>query len=263
MNAHPQMLRSLGVLARLGVAGLVLTMLGGTAASGIYLNMHHGDRDQRDGLTVNDVRAHYHGVVSPSVLIESLDSGHPERLADRERSILLEWLRGDAAQLSLEYDNLDRGEDAPAEILFRACADCHSRSADGEDAYPELPLDYWDDVYSLAASTDIRPVDTEILAASTHTHALGMASMGLVMALLMFFTTMPRVIVSPVIAVTGVGLIADIGGWWLTRIDDTFAWMVVIGGVGFSAGMTVMSLLILIELCLPKPVSGGNESNGK
>lgn len=165
-------LRELGVLARLGIAGLVLTMLGGTAASGLYLQMHHHDRDQRDGLTIDDVRAHYHGIVSPSPLLESLESGHPETLPDRERDLLIEWLRGEPSALSGQYDNLDLGIDAPAEIMV-SCLDCHARSSTGEDAAPEIPLEYWDDVYNLAISTDIRPVDGEILAASTHTHALG------------------------------------------------------------------------------------------
>lgn len=250
-------LRELGILARLGVAGLVITMLGGTAASGVYLWMHHGDRDERPGLTIDDVKAHYHGIVSESALRRSLESGHPETLEDRERQILFDWLDGDTATLSQRYDDLDLGIDAPAEIIAINCLDCHARSAtgqvDGMDTYPELPLEYWDDVYSLAISRTINPVDTEILAASTHTHALGMASMGIAIAVLALLTGWPRALISITLCATGVGLVADIGGWWLTSLNASFATLVVIGGGLFSGGMTVLSLLILADLCMPRP----------
>ncbi|MEM8757588.1 MAG: hypothetical protein AAGF47_07380 [Planctomycetota bacterium] len=250
-------LRELGVLARLGIAGLVVTMLGGTAASGVYLWMHHGDRDEQPGLTIEDIKAHYHGIVSESALRRSLESGHPETLEDRERQLLIEWLGGDPATLSQRYDDLDLGIDAPAEIIAISCLDCHARSAtgqvDGMDVYPELPLEYWDDVYDLAVSRNINPVDTEILAASTHTHALGMASMGIAIAVLALLTMWPRPLISITLCATGVGLVADIGGWWLTRENASLATLVVAGGGLFSSGMTVLSLLILADLCMPRP----------
>lgn len=250
-------LRDLGLLARLGIAGLVVTMIGGTIASGVYLSMHHGGRDQREGLTLDDVKAHYHGIISPSPLLESLKSGHPESLENADRQSLIEWLEGDTATRSLIYDDLDLGADAPAEVIAINCLDCHSRSAsgqvDGLDTAPQIPLEYWDDVYALAISKDIRPVDAEILAASTHTHALGMASMGIAIALLALLTSWPRLLVSLVLCGTGVGLASDIGGWWLTRFDGAFAPVVVVGGLLFNGGICLLSALILIDLCMPRP----------
>ncbi|MEL7485396.1 MAG: hypothetical protein AAFN41_13720 [Planctomycetota bacterium] len=260
MNTRLFKLRDLGWLARLGIAGLVITMIGGTIASGVYLSMHHGDRDQREGLTIDDVKAHYHGIVSPSPLLESLKSGHPETLEDRDRQILVDWLEGDTATLSLSYDDLDLGADAPAEIIAINCLDCHARSSSGQvdgpegkqDTAPEIPLEYWDDVYALAISTDIRPVEAEILALSTHTHALGMASMGIAIGLLALLTSWPRVATSFVLCATGVGLAADIGGWWLTRHDDLYAPVVVVGGLLFSGGICLLSVMILLDLCMPR-----------
>lgn len=257
MNSRLFKLRDLGLFARLGIAGLVITMIGGTIASGVYLSMHHGDRDQRDGLTIDDVKAHYHGIVSPSPLLESLKAGHPESLQAVERERLIQWLEGDTATLSLSYDDLDLGADAPAEIMAINCLDCHARSSsgtvDGLATAPEIPLEYWDDVYALAISKDIRPVDAEILALSTHTHALGMASMGIAIGLLALLTSWPRVATSVVLGATGVGLATDIGGWWLTRHDDLYAPLVVVGGFLFSGGICLLSAMILLDLCMPKP----------
>ncbi|MEM1184274.1 MAG: hypothetical protein AAGI53_04640 [Planctomycetota bacterium] len=244
-------LRDLGVFARLGVAGLVFTAIGGAAVSGWYLSMHHDSRDGREGLTVDDIVAHYHGIVSPAPLIESLEAGHPETLADRERTILLDWLNGDPAKLSQEFDNLDLGDDAPAEIMVVACLDCHSRTSEGEGTYPQVPLEYWDDVEAIAISQDVQPVPTEILALSTHTHALGMAAIGGVIAVLALMTSWPRRLIGVVVAATGVGLLADIGGWWLTSVEPLFAYLVVVGGFGFSGGMSLLGAAIVLDLCLP------------
>jgi hypothetical protein len=251
-------LRDLGLLARLGIAGLVLTMLGGTAASGMFLAMHQSERDQRAGLTIDDVRAHYHGLISPSPLVGTLQEGHPEGLDASVRDRLLEWLAGNPLSLSGRYDDLDLGSEAPAELIAAHCVRCHARAATAEDAAPEIPLEYWDDVYALAISRDIRPVDTEILAASTHTHALGMASMGIAIAVLAVMTGWSRRLVGPVLAATGLGLAADLSGWWLTRLNDAFAVQVVAGGLLFTCGVSVLSLLILADLCMPR--AGRNQA---
>ena len=249
---QPFRLRDLGRLARLGVAGLVLTIIGGAAASGLYLNMHHGGRDLQPGLTVNDVRAHYHGVRSRAPLLDALESGHPEDLDEASREILLAWLTGDPARLSREYDNLDLGADAPAEIMAVSCLECHGRSSTGSDAYPQLPLEYWDDVEAVALSTDIQPVDGQVLAASTHAHALGMGAVGVAVALLALLTGWPARLTGALVAVTGVGLAADIGGWWLTREVVGFAYMVVAGGFMYTGGMTLLCVLVLADLCVPR-----------
>lgn len=250
---RPLALRSLGSLARLGIAGLVLTLVGGTAASGLYLAVHHGDRDGIDHLSINDVRAHYHGIVSPSPLLEALENNHPESLADQKRRILIEWLQGDPATLSQRYDNLDLGANAPSEIIATDCVSCHARAATGDDAYPQMPLEYWDDIRGLAVSRDIQPVDAEILLASTHTHALGMSTVGIAIAILALFTAWPRRIVAPLIALCGVGLFVDLGAWWLTRMNPDFALAVVVGGIAFNGATTLLALLVLLDLCMPRP----------
>jgi hypothetical protein len=247
------LLRNLGLLARLGVASLVIAMVGGTTASGIFLYIHHQNRDERPGLTLDDVRAHYHGIVSEAPLLMALRANHPDTLDERDRDALIGWLEGDPNKLGQVYDSFDLGEDAPAEIIAVNCLSCHARSASGPDAAPEMPLDYWDDVRGLAISRDVQPVSIEILAASTHTHALGMASVGIAIALLALLTSWPRALTGGVLAIAGIGLVADLAGWWLTRQHIGFAYAIVAGGAAFNGGVGVLGLLILGDLCMPKP----------
>ncbi|MAY73422.1 MAG: hypothetical protein CMJ31_01625 [Phycisphaerae bacterium] len=249
---HPLKLRNLGFFARLGVAGFVIAAIGGAAVSGLYLFWHHDNRDERAGLTIDDVTAHYHGIVSEARLLAALEEGHPEDLADGEREKLIGWLRGDSATMSQTYDSLDLGADAPAEIIAVSCLDCHSRTSEGPDAAPEIALEYWDDVEALSVSRDVQPVPLQILAASTHTHALGMASIGIAIGLLALLTSWPRALVGLVLAATGIGLAADLSGWWITRSVPEFAYVVVAGGAAFSGGMSLLGVMVLLDLCLPK-----------
>ncbi len=152
--AHNSQLRSLGVTARLGLTVLLLTLLGGLTVSGIYMKMHHDNRDEQPGLTMNDIRGHYAGVNVPSPLLSALDRKHPETQSEASRRVLIDWLRGD--RINEDYDSLDLGDLAPAEIIASDCLSCHSRQSDGEGTYPQLPLDYYEEVRAVAFSTDIR-----------------------------------------------------------------------------------------------------------
>jgi hypothetical protein len=257
-SSPPRCLRDLGLLARIGVAFVVLTLIGGTAASGLYLYMVKEMRDERAGLTVDDIKGHYHGMSTKAPLLVALESGHPneltpgdasDELPGDERQALIDWLTGD--RLSQDFDNFDLGDFAPSEIMAVSCLDCHSRNSEGEHAAAEIPLEYWDDVEPLSASREISPVSIEILAASTHTHALGLSAVTLVLAWLALLTSWPRAIVGLVVAATGLGLLLDIGGWWLTREWIDFAYLIMGAGAVYNGGMVLLGLLVIGDVLMP------------
>ena len=123
-------LRSCSLGVRLGVAALAIVLLAGLGASAAHLRLHYQNRDEQPGFTMSDLEGAYHGVSSRAPLLTALEGGHPDDLGADEREALLRWLRSDS--LSADYDNLDLGEEAPAEIIAFACLECHSRSS--EDA---------------------------------------------------------------------------------------------------------------------------------
>ncbi len=247
--SQPSHLRTLGLTARLGLSVLVLTLLGGLTVSGIYMAMHHENRDEQPGLTMNDVRGHYAGVNVPSPLLNALENKHPEDQPDTSRQVLIDWLNGD--RISEDYDSLDLGDLAPAEIIATDCLSCHSRQSTGEDAYPDLPLDYFDDVRAVAYSVDIRPVGLEVLAASTHTHAISLSVMALASSGLLLLTGWPRKLINPLILLTALGLAADLGGWWLARVNPSVVPMIVVGGAAFAGGVALSLLLVIADLWRP------------
>lgn len=244
-------LRSLPVTLRLALACALLTLVGGSAASGLFLYMHYEKRDESPGLTITDIEGHYHGVRTLSPLVTSLSDGHPEGLDARKRQLLLDWLASDNPGAT--YDDLDLGDDAPAEILAQDCLSCHSRSSTGPDAAPKIPLEFWDDVRVLSISRDIQPVDRKILAASTHTHALSLAMLAIVVGGLSVMTSWPRMLINLIALATCAGLLLDIASWWLAGEHVLFARVIVVAGAVFNAGLVLQCVLVLADLCMPAP----------
>lgn len=250
MNYVPPLrLRSLPFFFRMGICTLVLTLLSGYIVSGLHLRWHYDNRDETPGLSMNDIVGAYHGVQTPSPLIEALESGHPDTIEDYERSALLDWLTGD--RVSLDYDNLDLGDLAPSEIIAVNCLDCHTRSSSGTDANPDVPLEYWDDILKLADSKDIQPSPVGIVATSQHVHAPMMAIVMLVLASLCVMTRFSIRMIGMIIFIAGFGLLIDMASWWIAREVSSFAYAIVIGGGLYAIGTTLIGCLILLECVLP------------
>lgn len=254
-------LRAAPVLVRLGLTGAILTLLGGLAASLAQIREHHRQRDGRPGLSLDDVRGAYAGLAKPSALASALERGHPEDLPAADRSDLLAWLA--AGQVVEQYDSLELGSRAPAEILDQRCVSCHSRNArpDTAGAAGAIPLDYWDDVEKLAFSRQLEAVPLPILIVSTHTHALSMALIALAVIGLTACTRFSAALLGLVAAAGGAGLAADVAGQWLARWHAAGTWLVILGGAAFALHVGLGSLLALAEMWLPERTNraGGDQ----
>ncbi len=235
--------------ARLGIACLVLVMLGGLAASAAQVFHHHRKKDDIPALSMDDIKGAYHGVSVTAPLLAALERGHPEDLPQSERSALLTWLRGD--RVSQDYDNLDMGDNAPAEILARSCVSCHSRQA-SDAAAKRTPLEYWDDVARVAFSKNLTPVPEEILIISTHTHALSLAPMSVVVAGLLLATRLPRRLAGPAIFLSGAALLLDLGAWWVSRTQAPAVYLIVTAGGVYMGTTALMLLAVLADLLMPR-----------
>lgn len=243
-------LAALPIGVRVGLSMLVLVFLGGFVASAAHLYLHHSKKDERPGLSLDDLKGAYHGVRTRAPLVLALERGHPETLAGEDRAALLSWLSSD--RLDARYDDPDLGERAPAELIAANCLECHSRrSVDRHAIARTVPLDYWDDVRRLAFGRELNPVPVPILVISTHTHALSLAAVSVAVLGLLWLTGWSRGLTSAVTCVAGVGLAADIGGWWLARLDAEFVWAIIAGGGAYTAAMVVALLLVLADLARP------------
>ncbi len=243
-------LRPLPIGVRAGLAALVLVFLGGFVASAAHLYLHHSRKDEQPGLSLDDLKGAYHGVRTRAPLVRALERGHPETMGDDDRAALLSWLASD--RLDALYDDPDLGDRAPAELIADNCLECHARSnARQHPVANTIPLDYWDDVRRIAYGRELNPVPVPILVISTHTHALSLAAVSIAVLGLLWLTALPGRLWGVIVCVAGVGLAADIAGWWLARIDALFVWAIIIGGVAYNAAMALALLLVLVDLLRP------------
>ena len=247
----PIRLKQLNILWRLGITALLAVFAIGLAAATAHLWYKYENRDERPGLTIDDVKAQYAGLKAPSALLASIQVNHPPELKQPQRDALIKWLT--SAKIAEQYDSTDFGPESPSEIIAGNCLSCHGRAAKG-DTQPigkPLALDYWDDVKKVAISRQINPAPTNIKANSTHAHAPSMATMSVALALLLAMTRWWRVLTGLLVAATGVGLLADIAGWWLASESANFAYMIVAGGATYSIATALQLLLIFADLWLP------------
>lgn len=246
-NGWPR-LRALGIGGRFGVLCLLIVLGAGLAASAKHMVNHHGNRDERPDLSLDDITGAYHGIKTTAPLVRALEEGHPEDLPAAQRETLLSWLKSD--RISEDYDNLDLGEMAPAEIIAANCLSCHARSSTDKVA-SKMPLEYFDDVKAIAFSREINPTDRKILVASIHTHALSLATMSLVLAALVFMTSFPRWLGGSLTFFAGLGLLVDLTAQWFAIYEAGLVPLIVAGGATYGIASGLTCAVIGIDLLLP------------
>lgn len=247
-------IRDFGIGVRFALTLLALTVLGGSAASGWYLKTHHDGRDERPGFTVDDIKAHYHGIQSVAPMLAALERGHPADLAQQQRDALIAWLKSDS--LRQDYDNFDLGDMAPETIIAENCLSCHASDAKGDGAYPALSLRYFDEVMTVSVSRVINPVDIKVLAASLHAHSLGLAALTLITVFLLALTRLPRPLTGLIAVVTALGLFVDLGAWLITRHWEPGVYLILGGGLAYQVGMVIGLLVVIADLWLPRSRQG-------
>lgn len=256
MAYQPFSLRRLPFGGRVAFSFLMAVVGGGYVSALYFMIDHHQGRDGREGLTVVDVEGVYHGTVRPAIFAGLLEDGHPEEidpeaaLDDLDRDVLLEWLRGE--DVAANWSNIDFGDGygSPQEIVATTCAGCHGPTAALEKrAEPELTS--WNDYQDLALEKEIKPNETDVLLASTHTHSIAMGTITMLMVLLGYATRLPRFLVSLASFAASAGLALDIASWWLAR--DSAGWVtgIVAGGAAHAGGMALLFVFVFLDLWFP------------
>jgi hypothetical protein len=241
-------LRALPATARLGLTGIVLSLLLGLWAALEQLEEHHHNRDGSPGVSLDDLTGAYHGLDRPAALVVALERGHPEGLPEAERRVLLAWLSG--GRVSEQYDDLELGDSSPAEVLGRNCLDCHAR-ASGDAAAAALPLEYWDDVARVAFSRSLEPTPRAILWTSLHTHATSLAVLSAVALALLWATRWPRGLAGLIAGLCGVSLAVDLACQILARESEALVLGVAAGGALWGLSLGLACALVLVDLWLP------------
>ena len=255
-------LRHQSVALRLALSLFLLIITGGYACALFHIWDHHGKKDDEKGLSVTDLIGFYAGIERKAPLLRILDDpGHAGRVPDLtapEAELLKKWLSGslvplrggeDPIHAGYEYLPDDAPDDAlsPADVLDERCNRCHAPGAQlGEGIGDRIPLNNLPSLKSVAYSKKLTRITPEILAASTHAHALGIAPYALLVCLLFLATAWPAGLRNGVVLLCFLGLFIDLASMWLARIDPVFVWVMIGGGAlhGLALGFAILASLV-------------------
>lgn len=245
-------LHRLSLPLKVAVTCLVAVLAGGLITSALHMHEHYRNKDEQPELTMDDIIGSFHGVNQPSRLLTSLQGDMRQYVPDGgEYEALMEWLTSD--RISEDFDSLELGDMAPAEIMGARCLRCHAKGAkEGGGIGDRVPLEYWEDVKQVAFSKQLDPVPLSILTTSTHTHALTMPLVGLTACLLFLATSWPRGLKHFIVSLTALALLGDVGSWWLARMWAPLCYVIVAAGALFGLLCGLQLLAAFIDTWLGK-----------
>jgi len=213
--------------------GYIMLVGVGLMMAGLQVLLTHGMADGKFGVSVDDIVYSYYGNTTGSKLESKLNGSMKVHAPVEDRLQIIKWAREGASKP--QWDQVVQP------IIERNCARCHG-------AIPSLPNITEYSVAVKEAQVD-EGASVSTLARVSHIHLFGISFIfffiGFIFSLSVGFN---KWIKSGLIIFPFLFLIVDISSWWLTKFDPGFAWLVIIGGIGYSIAAGVMLLTSLYQM---------------
>lgn len=213
--------------------GYILSIGVGLMMAGMQIMLTHGMSDGELGLSIDDVVYSYYGNRTNSRLENKLNGSMKDKAPEIERRKIITWIRKGADKQEWQ-DNIKK-------IILTRCASCHT-------AIPSLANVTKYQVMQTLVKTE-SAVGIPSLTRISHIHLFGIAFIfffvGLIFSLATGFNKWLKVLI---IFTPFAFLLLDVSAWWLTRLDPAFAWLIIIGGFGYSFASTIMLSTSLYQM---------------
>lgn len=199
----------------------------------------HVGLDGKDYLTAKDLMISYSGNKEGTKMESALKGPMAAMLDDAGKNTIFAWLRKGAPKD--EYDK------TISPIVQEHCTICHNKAAN-----PNLP-DYstWEGVQKVAAPDTGMTVPT--LVRVSHIHLFSITFIFFIVGYIFTHAYIrPMWFKCVVIATPFLSLISDVGSWYLTKIWEGFAWVVIISGAFMGTAFTIMWFVSMWQMWLGK-----------
>ncbi len=236
-----QMPRSLRLLY---TSTLVVLGIGYIFAT-IYVFASHAGKDGKPGLSVQDLVIAYSGSKKDTRLETALKGPMAGMLPTEEKNEIIAWVRRGAKE--------DEFKQTIAPIMERRCLGCHNGSN------PHIPnFTSYDKVMTMV-SLDTG-MDIFTLVRVSHIHLFGITFIFFVTGFIFCHARVrPAWFKFAVIALPFLTIICDIASWYLTKIYQPFAWVVMISGMVMALCFAIQWLMSVYQMWfyrLPEDVAG-------
>jgi hypothetical protein len=206
-------------------AGYLLVIGVGLLMAGLQIMLTHGMADGKVGLSKNDIVYSYYGDRSGSTLEMMLNGSMKAMAPDETRADIIKWVRKGAPKADWDVHFKD--------VFAKNCVSCHS-------VVPNIPnFTNFEEVQKVATTSTGATIQS--LTRVSHIHLFGISFIFFMMGFIFSFAVgVPRKWKILAIAFPFGFLILDILSWWLTKLSPGFAWLTIIGGIGYSVASTFM-----------------------
>jgi len=228
-------LGKLSLTYRVLFTGFLLVMGSGLLMAGAQIMLTHGMADGKPGLSMNDIVYSYYGNRSGSKMESALTGKMKDKAPADVNFTLIKWVRDDAPVA--EWDKV-------GPLLEKHCASCH----DEESGLLEVAK--FDVAKNLAEIDHGSSIAT--LTRVSHIHLFGIGFIFLFVGWIFGMAEFNQLWKLILIATPFAFLVLDIASWWLTKFWPGFAWLTMIGGIGYSLASTVMFATSLAQMWLPR-----------
>lgn len=201
--------------------------------AGAQIMLTHGMADGRVGLSIDDLVYSYFGDREGSKLEAKLNGSMKDNAPAEAKLTMIKWARAGAPE--------GEWESKIKPLTDQYCVACHANMP-GITNVGEKTL-----MIKVAAVDKGASLTT--LTRVSHIHLFGIAFIFFFVGWIFSFATgFGRVAKALLIFTPFMFLIIDVAAWWLTKMNPGFAWLVMIGGVGYSIASTVMIFASLYQM---------------
>ena len=222
------------MLRKLVVSLICLLLSLGYLSALVNLYLTHEYDDLKPGLGVSDVMTNFHGNPAVTRLTYMINHDMRQYLADSaQKSFIETWVAGGAGQK--EY------QDHIKPIFDAQCIKCHSMFGEADFT----PLTTFEETRKVTVPYPGK--SWQQIARLSHQHFFGMTFIVCVTGWLMIRSKWRLQIKYWLIFIGCTGILMDVGGWWLTRLNAAFACLVITGNALHSAVFGLSVMMILFE----------------
>jgi hypothetical protein len=213
--------------------GYLLAIGLGLLMAGAQIMLTHGMADGKFGLSVDDIVYSYYGDRSGSKLESKLNGSMKNNAPPEVRLELLKW--ADAGAPASEWESNIKPK------IDKYCGPCHANMPGLANISDKTVMDTMTKVNEGASISTLTRV--------SHIHLFGIAFIFFMVGWIFTYADGFSLLIKGILIFTPFGfLILDVVSWWLTKMNPNFAWLVIIGGFGYSLASTVMIFTSLYQL---------------
>lgn len=234
IHRHYRHFQELPASMRTLFTGALLVIGLGYLFAALYVFAAHSEADGQPGLSVDDIKITYSGSPEITPLESALRGPMSGMLPQDDLETMLDWIRDGATQ---------RRYGSGIDVIIEAnCLSCH----DGSN--PHLSNLYGYENLQAVVSQDTG-ADLYTLVRVSHIHLFGLTFIFFIVGFIFTHAYLrPLWLKHLIIILPFAGVIADVLGWYVTKVFTPFAWVVLLAGMVNGLAFAVMWVVSMYQM---------------